>query len=99
MLIFLGRAAAANPASKPIPPQVQPEPVVVETTQDVPSTSSKGKLIDTYFLSSIIQQIDPRKFWGGHSPYEGRWGKFIALVRDVVAASKLEWPGSFGPLT
>lgn len=51
LLNFWGRAAAANPAPKPapIPAQAQSEPVVVQTIQDVPSTSSKGKLIDTFY--------------------------------------------------
>jgi hypothetical protein len=57
LLNFLGRAAAAKPAPKqaPISAQVQtpvPEPIV-QAAQDEPSTSSKGKLINT-FLSSII---------------------------------------------
>jgi len=50
LLNFWGRAAAANPAPKPIPAEVQPEPVVVQTTQDVvPITSSKGKLLDSFY--------------------------------------------------
>ena len=70
----MGRAAAANPASKPIPPQVQPEPVVVETTQDVPSTSSKGKLIDTFYpalfnklilKNSGVAIVPPPSFYSG----------------------------------